>query len=346
VAGVRAKPLGELTGNWIFAAKQVFDLPQPEVQIWAVPIAGGAPQLAVSYDVPSGGAPEAPIDNAPYLRRMFSPDGRRMVVSVNGGLVVLDLVAGSARSIGATGVFPSWSRDGSRIAFQIPVPRPDAIGPDLEVAVVLAEGGTVRRIAALDHAGQSVEWSSDGTFLIVPQQVGIALVDVASGRTVRMLSVFAGPAPSFAHWRAGAPELAVALFGCVDSKSLVGLDRAEAPIRTLVQSPERGERCLVVHDPRWNPVANELLYLAAPMSELCCQVHVLDVPSGNDAVLPVEAYQATWSADGAEIVYATPARGLAIDSAVRVWPRDGRSARELLVARGYERFASIASVAY
>jgi hypothetical protein len=277
---------------------------------------------------------------------MFSPDGRRMVVSVNGGLVVVDLSSGSARALGTTGVFPSWSRDGSRIAFLIPVPRVDAIGPDVEVAVVAVDGGAVRRLGVLDHAHQSVEWSADGSLLLVPQQTGVLVLDVASGRITRTLALFAGPAPSFAHWRTGTPQLAVALFGCADSRNLVALDRADAPVRTLVETTGRGEQCLVVHDPRWNPIANELLYVATPMNELCCRAHVLDIPSGKDAVLPLEAYQATWTADGTEIVYMTPWRGAPATTYVRVWPRDGRPDREVLVAHGYEIFVSLASVAY
>jgi hypothetical protein len=346
VAGVRANALGAPTGNWIFAAKQVFDLPQPEIQIFAIPISGGITQLAASYDVPSGGAPEAPIDNAPYLRRMFSPDGRRLVVSVNGRLAILDLPSGTARALGSAGVFPSWSRDGSRIAFLIPVPNPLAIGPDLDVAVVAADGGPVRIIARLDGGPQSLEWSPDSSFLLVPQRTGVGVVEVASGRTVRTLDLLAGPAPSFTHWRAGAPELALAPFGCVDFKSLVSLDRVSAPIRTLVQSPARGDQCLLVHDPRWNPAANELLYVASRMMDLCCLVHVLDIASGKDATLPVEASQATWTADGAQIVYITPSRGASFGDAVRVWPRDGRRDRTILVAMGFERIVSVASLAY
>ena len=346
VAGVRANALGALTGNWIFAAKQVFDLPQPEIQIWAIAIAGGTPKLAVSYDVPSGGALEASVDHAPYLRRMFSPDGRQLIVSVNGRLVVLDLPSGTANALAATGVFPSWSRDGSRIAFLIPVPNPRAVGPDLDVAVVAADGGTVRKIARLDHGAQSVEWSPDGAFVLVPQQAGVAIVEVASGRTVRTLNLIAGPAPSFTHWHTGTPEVALTLFGCVDFKSLASLDAVAAPIRTLVESPARGDQCLLAHDPRWNPAANELLYVASRMMDLCCLVHVLDIASGKDATLPVEAYQATWSADGAQIVYITPSRGAPYGDAVRIWSRDGRRERTILVATGFERIFSVASLAY
>ncbi|TMG54713.1 MAG: hypothetical protein E6H89_02040 [Chloroflexi bacterium] len=337
--------MGLLSGNWIFAAKQAFDQPQPEAQIWAVPIAGGTPKLAFAYVVPGGGIPEAPIDNAPYLRRQFSPDGRRMVIAVNGQLVVVDLESGAARALGVKGTFPSWSRDGSRLAFLLTVPNPNAIGPDVSIATVAADGGAVHQLGLLTQA-ESLEWSVDGMNLLVPQQGRVSIVDVASGAVIRTIDVQSGPAPSFAHFRRGTPAVALALFGCVASRSLISLDAISAPIRTLVTSPGTGEQCLLALDPRWNPAADELLYVAAPMNALCCRPHVLDIASGKDAVIPVEAYQATWSADGSEIAYLTPSRAVGYGSTIRVWPRDGRNERVLLVVTGYDRLVSIASVAY
>lgn len=338
--------MGTLSGNWIFVAKQLFDLLQPEIQVWAVPIAGGTPRLALAYDVLSGGAPGALIDNAPYLRRQFSPDGRRMVIAVNGELVVVELESGRATALGVKGSFPSWSRDGSRLAFLLATPNPNAIGSDVSVAVVAAAGGAARELGLLSQAYQSLEWSVDGAYLLVPQHVGVSIVDVATGAVVRTVGVIPGAAPSFAHFRSGTPALALALFGCVDSKSLVSLDGISAPVRTLLESPGTGERCLLAHDPRWNPTANEVLFVAAPMNELCCRAHVLDIASGQDAILPIEAYQATWSADGSQIVYLTPSRVAGYAAAVHVWSRDGRAEREILVANGLEPLVAIASVAY
>ena len=343
---MRTNPLGVLSGNWIFVAKQAFDQPRPELQIWAVPIAGGSPRLAVSYDVPTGGTPEAVIDNAPYIRRQFSPDGRRIVVAVNGELVAVDLDSGTAAAVGVKGRFPSWSRDGALIAFLITKPNPNAIAPDLVVGVVAANGGSVREIGPLSQQPQSLEWTVDGANLLVPSTRGVSIVDVASGTVIRTIDVQPGPAPSFAHFRRGTPALAIGLFGCVEYRSLVALDTLSAPIRTLVTSPGTGEQCLLAHDPRWNPAANELLFVASPMNALCCSPHVLDILTGRDAVLPFEAYQATWSADGSQIVYLSPSRVAGYGAAARVWSRDGRPEREILVANGYDRLVSIASLAY
>src|SRR5687767_2484248 len=50
--GVRANALGTLTGNWLFVGKQVPGaLYSRVVQIWAIPLDGGAPKLAFTYDV-------------------------------------------------------------------------------------------------------------------------------------------------------------------------------------------------------------------------------------------------------------------------------------------------------
>lgn len=343
VAGLRTNPLGELSGNWIFAANQVYE-PQRELEIWAVPITGGTPKLAFAYELDTGTAAGL-IDIAPYLRRQFAPDGRRMVVSIRGELVIVDLQTGEAAALGVAGRFPSWSRDGTQIAFLLPAPVPNA-GTRIAIETVSVGGGAVRRLAAFTNAPQSVEWSADGSLIVVPQVDSIAVVDVADGRITRTLRGIPGPGPSFVHWRSRSPQLAVALFGCSAPVRLLGLERADAPVRALVESADTGERCLVILDPRWNPAADELLYLASPMNSRCCVAHVLDIASGYDASVPIDAQEATWSADGTQIVYIVKSHSETYGTDVRVWFRDGRGERSIILGKGDDRLVSIASVAY
>lgn len=341
VAGVRTNALGGLSGNWIFAANQVYE-PRRELQIWAVPITGGIAKLAFAYDLDDGRDCGALIDNAPYLRRQFAPDGRRMVVSVKCELVVVDLESGRARALGVVGRFPSWSRDGTRIAFLVPV----AGERGMAVGIVAVDGGPVRRLAVTTTIHQSVEWSVDGAYVVVPRPDDVVLVDAASGTVARTLSLVPGPAPSFAHWRGESPQLAIAIFGCAAPRRLVSLDGTDSPMRTLVEDQATGERCLVVLDPRWNPAADELLYLAAPMNGSCCPAHVLDIASGYDATVPVNAQEATWSADGNQIVYIPKAFGAVYGMDVRAWFRDGRRERSIILGKGSDQLVSIASVSY
>src|SRR5437867_2172973 len=128
---VRTTPLGQVSGNWLFYGVRI---PRPErnrieVQIVAVPVGGGAAKTVVAFDAaiptPNSYPPEG--ETMPYLRRQFSPDGKRMVFSIDGQLVVIDLLTGQAKRLHldlfehrwnlAQAMSPSWSRDGSQIAF-------------------------------------------------------------------------------------------------------------------------------------------------------------------------------------------------------------------------------------
>src|SRR5437867_11908977 len=192
---VRTTPLGEVTGNWLFYGVQI---PRPErnrveVQIVAVPASGGAAKIVVAFDaaIPTQGVGYSGIfDNAPYLRRQFSPDGRRMVFSIDGQLVVIDLVTGQAKRLFldlfehrwnlVQGLYPSWSKDGSQIAFIFA----EAINFAGRIGVVPAAGGSPRELAGEISAGNSLEWSPDGSRILFIRPGGdaafMAIMDVAS----------------------------------------------------------------------------------------------------------------------------------------------------------------------
>src|SRR5207237_10423549 len=134
-------------------------IPRPErnrveVQIVAVPLGGGAAKTVVAFDAPiatrgpNGFPSQGFFDSAPYLRRQFSPEGRRMVFSIGGELVVIDLVTGQPKPPGVRGNSPSWSRDGSLIAFvfEKPVADPGSCGAPGPIGVVPATGGSPREL--------------------------------------------------------------------------------------------------------------------------------------------------------------------------------------------------------
>ena len=349
---IRANALGKLTGNWIFVGKQV---PYPhniwaEVQIWAIPLDTGAPRLAFAYDVSLGGIPEAIFDTTPYLRRQFSPDGTRMVISVGGRLVVVDIVSGQARPLGVSGYFPAWSKDGSQIAFVDFLPFDQVVPPLEAIFVVSSAGGAVRELARVGYARQAVEWSPDGSTVIVAAQEGIALVDAGTGRVVRRLAETAAYR-AFAIWRAAVPQIAIATGACDGtSTALIGLDDAAGSERTVLDTKERCPP-LTVQDPRWNPASlDELLYVATRATAGAMpneyRTHLLNVRSGRDTTLPFDAYEATWTWDGSAIAYlARAATGFYADS-VRVWRRNGTGDRVLQTDKENPTFFSIASVSY
>jgi dipeptidyl aminopeptidase/acylaminoacyl peptidase len=320
-----------------------------EVQVWAIPLDGGAARLALAYDVSLGGIPEAIRDNAPHLRRQFSPDGTQIVVSVNGGLVVVDLRTGRVRPLGVSGYFPAWSKDGSRIAFVSYLPVGQVVPPEQAIFVIAAGGGTEKEIAQVGYAGQTVEWSPDGSKVIAAAQDGIALVDVATGRVLRRLSDLASYV-SFASWRAATPQIAIATGGCDQTSKIIGLDDATAGARTLLDTKERCPN-IGVQDPRWNPASpDELLYVTTRANVGAMpheyRAHILNVRSLRDTTLPFDAYEATWTWQGDSVVYVKRAATGFYGDSVRVWRRDGSAERVLLADTESPSFFSVASLLY
>jgi hypothetical protein len=350
---IRAYPLGRLSGNWIFVGKQVRRTDvfyRSQNQIWAIPLDGGPAKLAFTYDVATAGIPEAIFDNTPYLRRQFSPDGTRMVISVAGQLVVVDLVSGRVTFLGTSGYFPAWSKDGSRIAFVSYLPF-DGFVPLMEaIFVVPATGGPVTQLAKVGYSGRSVEWSPDGSMVIVAPMDRAVIVDAANGRVLRELTPAAYQS-AFAHWRATGPQIALAAGRCDEATSkIIGLDDANRPERMLLDTHALCP-ALSIRDPRWNPAnANELLYVAtraeAGRMPHEYRAHLLDIVSGHDLALPFDASEATWTWDGAQIVYLTANVQSGFGDSVNLARRDGTGSRSLLMATGDEFFFSLASLAY
>ena len=351
---VRANALGTLTGDWIFVGKQV---PYPqniwaEVQIWAVPLAGGAPRLAFAYDVSNGGIPEAIFDNTPYLRRQFSPDGTRVVVSVGGQLVTVDLRTGRVTSLGVQGYYPAWSKDGSRIAFIYYLPVDQVVPPEEAIGVIPAGGGAVTQVAKVGYSRQSVEWSPTGTMMLVAEPARTTIVDASNGNVIRSIPEVASFGSSFAHWRSSASQIVLATGTC-DGAATMKLFTAADASEPYVGQLDTGKRCpqLPINDPRWSPAsAYEILYVAtrAEPGQMPVEyrVHVLNTYYGTDVTLPFDAYEATWTWDGKRIAYVTanPPRGFGDTLAIA--GRDGTGFRTLLKAGADEFFFSLASLSY
>src|SRR3989442_12819779 len=95
------------------------------------------------------------------LSRQLSPDGRRLVLSdpldADGGLIIVDLIAGAARRIplvaggglvGASG-WPAWSPEGRRIAYRGAIAS-GVLQKDTGVWVVSESGGGARQMGPSD----------------------------------------------------------------------------------------------------------------------------------------------------------------------------------------------------
>jgi hypothetical protein len=350
---VRANALGKLTGDWVFVGKQV---PYPqniwaEVQIWAVPLDGRAPRVAFAYDVSTGGIPEAIFDNTPYLRRQFSPDGTRMVISVDGQLVTVDLPTGRVTSLGVQGFYPAWSKDGSRIAFLYYLPVDQVVPPEEAIGVISATGGPVTKVATVGYSRQSVEWSPTGTMMLVAEPARMTIIDAANGNVIRSIPEVASAGSSFAHWRSPASQIVLATGSCdTATTKLFTMGDASEP---YVGQLDTGKRCpdLSINDPRWNPArAYEILYVATRAEPgrmpVEYRAHVLNTYYGTDVPLPFDVYEATWTWDGEHIAYVTANAQRGFGDALAIAGRDGTGSRTLLKADPDGFFFSVASLRY
>lgn len=354
-----ATALGPLSGNWIFFTRRVPDAHaiSARIEVWGMP-QGGTPKLAFSYGVSLGGVPEAAIDNNPYLRRQFSPDGRRVVVSTDAGLVVVDLESGNARPLGAQGQFPSWSKDGALIAFNAQVSRPDpqVVPRERAIWVVPAAGGPARELAAVGYSTTAPEWSPDGTLLLAQLKDGVGLIDVASGRELADGHIPFALAMSGAHWRSSGPFPAIVAILRLNDTQLVQLDAQSRRFGFPAQwaRPQDASSCscpqgLVPKDPRWNPTgANEVVFALLDEKTARADAMIIDLDAGTTTKAVTDVEQVTWSAGGKQLVYI--ARSASGGGSLRVWDRTSGADRELVTLPGGlpngTAHLSIASVSY
>jgi len=105
-------------------------------------------------------------DNVFALAEAYHPTAAIVVRPVSSGLSTIDLTNGNEVSISQSPVagtdrLPSWSRDGTEVAF-VRVNTPT----DQEVWVVSAAGTNARMVASSNSQISNVDWHPDGTRLI------------------------------------------------------------------------------------------------------------------------------------------------------------------------------------
>lgn len=277
------------------------------------------------------------------LARQFSPDGKRIVLSVGVGpvdpiyqLVILEPETGvvtpllPVTSTRAHGRSPAWSPDGQRIAFSRRIYPTQAIDGELWVAA--ADGSGAKRLwVAAQGAGTTVwGWTADSRRIgfdpVGFEWAGYALIDL-DGNITKLTD---RPVSSLAavSWRDRAPVFAGS-FGDTPRPQTVDLlvaDTAGGPTRVVASQTRRPDNSVVgLNDPRWDPSGRDvLLYQQTGVDR---GTVILDLATGASRVVGSRIKLAEWGARGESIVNVEEHPSTAPDT-LYVWSRDGRLLRE------------------
>ena len=305
-----------------------------QFRIWDVPIDGSPARQLVAYTR----GPQIFTDfDRLDLSRQLSPDGRQLVLShpvdtSGAGLIVVDLVAGTARKVTISGGSdqPAWSPDGQRIAY-----RGFAIaGPfqkESGIWVVPASGGAPQQITTSDiPAGSGAStlcgWTNDGSGVVFSKgSVPANVVEVATGK----LTPIGGVLQAIA-WRAKRPSVVLVVNEQEPTPRAAIVGRVEVRETTL-STP----RTVARYGPSegtffaassWNPRSDDILVTYACGQGVICRDELVTVDTGSGTKRALRTAttprSAAWSADGARILYGDL-------TALRVMNADGSNDHEL-----------------
>lgn len=356
--GIEAYPLGALCGEYAFVLNGgAITMTQGAVaEIWAVPLAGGQPRLAVRYANAAALAGTARGDN--LLAQQFSPDGRRVVLSVvtprpprgeRLSLFVVELETGRTRMLrsdDADNDMEAWSPDGGRIAYVRKSPGTQDDG----IWLVNADGSGARRAIPAARGGLGAAshlwgWTSDGRLAWSYTSSPLTLTDITSGAETH-IGPFVGDARGLS-FRSAAPRLAGSFTDTQNCPGTFVLIGDGAPERTLVGEPNRGKCSQWHRNVRWNPTRDEVLYIREGSGG--SELHIHELSGVTQRVAPqAEVVFAEWSAAGTHLVYVhrdaqlqrqdNPRRG----TELRYARRDGGDERVIFTPRGPASLSDLA----
>lgn len=319
---VQTFPLGRLAGEiaWVIGAAQT----GPSRTVVAVPLDGSPARPVLRYDAPP---PDGSTDTN-QIDRQLSPDGRRLVLSVNVGsapgeldLVIVELETGAVRPLTLTPDFderdPAWSPDGSRIAFVRRIP--DRI--QSEVRVMNADGSNDQLIfTGVQGAFPRIwEWTRDSRSLaydpISFEDSGYEVRDLISGVTWQAGGTFLG-----GDLRAASPQFVGGFWDTPRAprgSEVRVADPFGAPPRAVARvdldpvSPNSS-----FTRARWHPTRELVLTIREGVSS---SISVVPLDSTAPRTFGTgRSYLAEWSADGTRIVYVTQDREKATPARVLV----------------------------
>jgi Tol biopolymer transport system component len=168
--GMERFPGGAARGQLVFASLT------SSINVWSLPVDDALGQVTVPLQQITYGA-------AAKYRPSLSRDGRKLTFDLGSNVFVKDLGSGKETALTTTqSLYPSWSADGSKIAYSA------ARGRKMQIDVVDAGGGVPETVC--DDCGFApAGWSSDSSKIIydwgVPQTV--RLLDLPTGEKVELL---------------------------------------------------------------------------------------------------------------------------------------------------------------
>ena len=303
VTRVATAPLGDLRGGRVYALKEYATPGGTGVirELWSSTL-DGAPvtTLAARIEFPSE---VSVVVGKPgmTLRHIFSPDGRRVVVTDGDyRLTMIDLGSGRASSLGIDGYAPTWTRDGRWIVYAAFDQSADPMNPYRLWVVPADLTDRPRRIP-----GDSVIALAGSSRIVVydAHAGGEAIVDVADGKQLGRFPDLAGGI----SWRSASPQYAFIRNQQQtpgggrpdDMTSIVVADDDLVGPRVVVQ--RTGSQYEVgFRDLRWNPLRDELLYSVEGIGSRT--YGILQIASGAERPLPATAQYLTWAQDGEHLV--------------------------------------------
>jgi len=302
ITRVATAPLGDLRGGRVYALKEFAAPGGTGVirELWSSTLEGASvTTLAARIEFPSEvsvvvGKPGT------ALRHIFSPDGRRVVVTDGDyKLTTIDLGSGRASSLGIQGYAPTWTRDGRWIVYAALDPAADYMNPYRLWAIPADLTARPRQIS-----GDSVVALAGSSRIVVydSRAGGQTIVDVTDGKQLGRFPDLVGGIT----WRSAQPEYAFVR----SPQQTPGGGRPDDVTSIVVTTDDLGVSRVVVErtgsqyevgfrDLRWNPLRDELLYSVEGVGRT---YGIVQITSGAERSLPATAQYLTWAQDGEHLI--------------------------------------------
>lgn len=179
---------------------------------------------------------------------------------------------------------PSWSPDGTQIAFQSPLaPR------NTKIFIYDLVTGTETQLEGLEGNNQMPTWSPDGTQIAFIAGNSLYITDIDGGDPTRIVSADSNP-----DW---SPDGTLIAYGWDNDVYVVNIDGTDA--RAITSRYDSGQ-------PAWSPDGTQIAFAQFDFVRDQRDIAVINIDStGYEVLLERETddYAPTWSPDGEWIAF-------------------------------------------